>query len=237
MSTAAEQMTHPSSATAHISMGAAGHEQEEQQHHHRYWFHPREKEDHRKKQINAQLPSVLAGAKDVHQAERRLRFKNEVIAALGEFVGTFLFLFFAEGIATVAQRPTAVNPNSAELGLDPSQLLYISLGFGFSLAVNAWLFFRVSGGLFNPAVALGLLLTGNLTLVRFPILVIMEFAGGIAAAGMVALLLPGGINASVRLGDGVKDVQGWWIEFLMSGMLQLKNCLPEEWRTDAFRRF
>ena len=27
-----------------------------------------------------------------------------------------------------------------------------SLVFGFSLAVNAWVFFRISGGLFNPAV-------------------------------------------------------------------------------------
>ena len=35
---------------------------------------------------------------------------------------------------------------------NPSQLLYISLSFGFSLAVNAWVFFRISGGLFNPAV-------------------------------------------------------------------------------------
>ncbi len=36
---------------------------------------------------------------------------------------------------------------------NPSQLLYISLAFGFSLAVNAWVFFRISGGLFNPAVS------------------------------------------------------------------------------------
>ena len=36
---------------------------------------------------------------------------------------------------------------------NPSELLYISLSFGFSLAVNAWVFFRISGGLFNPAVS------------------------------------------------------------------------------------
>ena len=35
---------------------------------------------------------------------------------------------------------------------NPAELLYISLSFGFSLAVNAWVFFRISGGLFNPAV-------------------------------------------------------------------------------------
>lgn len=36
---------------------------------------------------------------------------------------------------------------------NPSELLYISLAFGFSLATNAWVFFRISGGLFNPAVS------------------------------------------------------------------------------------
>lgn len=35
----------------------------------------------------------------------------------------------------------------------PEQLLYIALSFGFSLTVNAWIFFRISGGLFNPAVS------------------------------------------------------------------------------------
>ncbi len=158
---------------------------------------------------------MFADTRDVEQAERRLRWKNEVIAALGEFIGTFLFLFFGEGIATVAGRPTA-NGLSAELGKDTSQLLYLSLGFGFSLAVNAWLFFRVSGGLFNPAVALGLLLTGNLSLIRFPILVVMELAGGIAAAGMVTVLIPGGINASIRLGAGCSVGQGFAIELLMT---------------------
>ena len=36
------------------------------------------------------------------------------------------------------------------------RLLFISLGFGFSLAVTAWAFYRISGGLFNPAVTLGM---------------------------------------------------------------------------------
>ena len=36
---------------------------------------------------------------------------------------------------------------------NPAELLYISLAFGFALATNAWVFFRISGGLFNPAVS------------------------------------------------------------------------------------
>lgn len=79
--------------------------------------------------------------------------RNHLVAMLCEFIGTFLFLFFAYSGTQVAKTQTqnaGSGPNGQ--GLDPSQLLYVSLCFGFSLAVNAWVFSRVSGGLFNPAV-------------------------------------------------------------------------------------
>lgn len=61
-------------------------------------------------------------------------------------MGTFLFLFFAFTATQVANNLLGVNP------MDIETLMYISLAFGFSLAVNVWVFFRISGGLFNPAV-------------------------------------------------------------------------------------
>jgi aquaporin rerated protein, other eukaryote len=99
--------------------------------------------------------------------------RNHFIAMVGEFVGTFFFLyapqwinsasssnlkihrFFAFAGTQVANTPqTTTGSQSTDLpqGPDPSQLLYISLCFGFSLAVNAWVFYRISGGLFNPVV-------------------------------------------------------------------------------------
>ena len=72
--------------------------------------------------------------------------QGHIIAMSGEFVGTTMFLFFAFGGTQIANNLTpADTPNLA-------QLLYISLSFGFSLAVTAWTFYRISGGLFNPAV-------------------------------------------------------------------------------------
>ena len=41
----------------------------------------------------------------------------------------------------------------ADLAANPAKILFISLCFGMSLVVNAWVFFRISGGLFNPAVS------------------------------------------------------------------------------------
>ncbi|KAL9060113.1 MAG: hypothetical protein Q9206_001158 [Seirophora lacunosa] len=92
------------------------------------------------------------------------RIRNHFIAMAGEFAGTFLFLFFAFSGAQVAN--TKVPDAAISSAPDPASLLYISLSFGFSLAVNAWVFFRISGGLFNPAgtsVAQGLFIEMFLT--------------------------------------------------------------------------
>jgi aquaporin related protein len=87
------------------------------------------------------------------------KVRNQFIAVVGEFVGTFLFLFFAFSATQVANAATG---NASMQGNDQggitqapntSALLYIALAFGFSLAVNAWVFFRITGGLFNPAVS------------------------------------------------------------------------------------
>jgi len=84
------------------------------------------------------------------------RVRNHFIAMMGEFSGTFLFLFFAFSATQVANAATAGGNSSGDGSLtqtpNTSSLLFISLAFGFSLAVNAWVFFRISGGLFNPAV-------------------------------------------------------------------------------------
>lgn len=90
-----------------------------------------------------------------HPGERRLpgfswfpnRIRHLFISMLGEFVGTALFLTFAFAATQVAN-----SSKSADGSPSIATLLYISLAFGFSLLVNVWIFFRISGGLFNPAV-------------------------------------------------------------------------------------
>jgi aquaporin rerated protein, other eukaryote len=78
--------------------------------------------------------------------------RNHFIAFLGELAGTFLFLFFGFSAAQVANAGAAAAAGSDPAAPLVSTLLYIAFAFGFSLAVNAWVFFRISGGMFNPAV-------------------------------------------------------------------------------------
>jgi aquaporin related protein len=76
--------------------------------------------------------------------------RNIIVACLAEFVGTFMFLFFAFAGTQVANNISTVPAPDI---YDPSVLILISLSFGFSLMANVWAFYRVSGGLFNPAVS------------------------------------------------------------------------------------
>jgi aquaporin related protein len=92
------------------------------------------------------------------ESRRRGRWndlKNHLLAASGEFLGTVLFLWFAFAGTQVAAMSSAGTggPNGEINDMDPQRLLYISLSFGMSLLVVAWAFYRISGGLFNPAVS------------------------------------------------------------------------------------
>lgn len=82
--------------------------------------------------------------------------RGHIVACIGEFAGTIFFLFFAFAGTQVANISSNENTGTTIVTTvqqkNPAQLLYISLAFGFSLAVNAWIYFRISGGLFNPAV-------------------------------------------------------------------------------------
>lgn len=93
-------------------------------------------------------------------------------------------------------------------GVDPSQLLYIALSFGFSLCVNAWIFFRVSGGLFNPAVSLGLALVGAITPGRACLLILAQLLGGMTGAALIDALLPGPLLVRTSLNNGISTAQG-----------------------------
>jgi hypothetical protein len=83
--------------------------------------------------------------------------RGHVVAVIGELLGTIVFLILA--FAGVETASASSNKNEAD-GVStatnlhtPQQLLYIALSAGFSLAITAWTFFRISGGLFNPTVS------------------------------------------------------------------------------------
>ena len=114
---------------------------------------------------------------------------------------------------------TSSGQSQAEVGSNPQQLQYIALSFGFSLAVNAWVFFRISGGLFNPAVTFGMCIIGALPYYRGILLFISQILGGITAAALVSCMFPGPLTVETTLGGGTSVVQGLFIEMILTAEL------------------
>ena len=147
-------------------------------------------------------------------------FQAHFVAMCGEFAGTFLFLFFAFSGTQVANTQTQSSDSTTiSQSANPAQLLYISLTFGFSLAINAWVFFRISGGLFNPAVTFGMCLVGALPYMRGALLTISQLLGGMASAGVVSALFPGPLNVKTSLSTGTSIPRGLFIEMFLTAEL------------------
>ncbi|KAF1983334.1 aquaporin-like protein [Aulographum hederae CBS 113979] len=149
--------------------------------------------------------------------------KNHFVATIGEIVGTTMFLFFAFAgtqVANVQDNPSDGTTTNASTGFSPIKLLYIAICFGFSLMVNVWVFFRISGGLFNPAVTLALLVTGAIGKIRALCLFIAQIIGAITASALVLGIFPAPLNAvQTTLSEGTSDARGLFIEAMLTAEL------------------
>ncbi|KAK7942478.1 uncharacterized protein PG986_011591 [Apiospora aurea] len=149
--------------------------------------------------------------------------KNLFVAALGEWVGTTMFLFFAFAGTQVAnagsKTPAAATTTNATAGFDPVVMLYIAVSFGFSLMVNVWVFFRISGGLFNPAVTLALWAVRAVSAKRAIVLFLSQIVGSITASALVLALFPTRFNVRTTLSEGTSLPQGVFIEAFMTAQL------------------
>ncbi len=80
-----------------------------------------------------------------------------------------------------------------------------------SLLVTAWMFYRITGGLFNPAITVALWLVGVLTSRRAVILFIAQILGGIAGAALILGLTPTNSvqQVTTTLQPGISIAQGF----------------------------
>ncbi|KAF8442263.1 aquaporin-like protein [Boletus edulis BED1] len=157
----------------------------------------------------------MSESKPPYWSSQRLfqSFSIDAKAAGIEFVGTtFFFLLGLGGIQ-------AATGESLQSGSTIEHTLYIATSMGFSLLVTAWLFYRVTGGLFNPNITLALFLVGVVGPVRFVLFCIAQMVGAIAASAIVYGLTPGPLSVNTFLQEGINSAQGVFIEMFITAAL------------------
>lgn len=136
-------------------------------------------------------------------------------AALGEFMGTGLFVFI--GIITVVNTQDMVDGSSV------AQLGVVAFSFGLAVALAVAAFVRVSGAHVNPAVTLAALATGNIEPPRATVYIIGQVAGAVVASALVVLAVPGdgGTLGATGLAEGVSPGMGLVTEIMITSFLIL----------------
>lgn len=146
----------------------------------------------------------------------RSPWKNHAIAMIGEAIGTGSFLFFAFAGAEVALYGKATGQIET---FDPAVIMYIALSFGLSLLVNVFVFFRVSGGLFNPAVTFAMLLTGSIPPMRCLCLFIAQMLACMFSSYIVSVLIPTSFDVVTAPSNGATTAQAVCLEFILTAYL------------------
>ena len=104
-----------------------------------------------------------------------------------EFVGTFWLTFGGCGSAVLAAAFPGVG-----IGL-----LGVSLAFGLTVLTGAYALGPISGGHFNPAVSVGLVVGGRFKASELPGYIIAQVLGAIVAAGVLYFIATGKAGANV----------------------------------------
>ncbi len=98
-------------------------------------------------------------------------------AAVAEFVATFAVIFIGAGSVIMS-------------GSSGSGLLGIALAHGLVLAIMVSVTGHISGGLVNPAVTIGLWVTGKLGTARSVVYILAQLAGGVFGALLLRAVVP-----------------------------------------------
>ncbi|KAJ6553571.1 aquaporin-like protein [Mycena vulgaris] len=138
--------------------------------------------------------------------------RKDFTAAALELVGTTFFLLLGLG---GIQASSAEKLASTTGVTNVEQVLYISTCMGFSLVVCAWMFFRITGSLFNPCITVALMLLGILTPFRGLLYCIAQFLGSILASAIL-LGLTGTLSVNTVLQPGTTPTQGVFIEMFIT---------------------
>ncbi|WVQ95860.1 hypothetical protein IAU59_002959 [Kwoniella sp. CBS 9459] len=171
-------------------------------------------------------------AKDSKKRGLFADIKKDLIATVGELIGTVMFLLFtlgciqtvkgyqAMGQSTGQDQATTSSP-SAEAALALVAFFYSAFAFGMGLFATSTIFYRFTGSIFNPSVTLALFLIGAIRPVRFVLVSAAQMLGSIIACAILVGLSPMELDVGVELQNGTSRTKGLFIEAFSTAALIL----------------
>nr|AAC39480.1 aquaporin [Vernicia fordii] len=131
-------------------------------------------------------------------------------AYLAEFISTLLYVFAGVGSAI------AYNKLTANAALDPAGLVAIAICHGFALFVAVAVGANISGGHVNPAVAFGLALGGQITILTGIFYWIAQLLGSIVACFLLKLVTGGLAIPTHSVAGRVGAIEGVVMEIIIT---------------------
>ncbi len=135
--------------------------------------------------------------------------RKEIAALLVEFIGTFALIFMGAGAIIQTQG---------------GNLVAIALAHGLAIGLLVAAGGHISGGVYNPAIAIGLMAAGKLPYVRGATFIVAQLLGATAAAGLLKVTLPAAAVDAVKLGTplpgaGISVGQALVVEIVLTFFL------------------
>lgn len=131
--------------------------------------------------------------------------ENDTRLYIAELLGTFTLVFI--GSVSILAAVAANQP----------LVLVAALGFGLALLAGLYAFGEISGGHFNPAVSLAMLLSGRLDAGSFVRYVIAQFAGAILAS-LAVLTAFGQDDVAATATTAAASWDAFWLELVMTAL-------------------
>ncbi|KAF9313941.1 hypothetical protein BG003_004669 [Podila horticola] len=143
------------------------------------------------------------------------------IPAIGELIGTAMFLYLAVGGADAVSRGAS----------EGTAILGVAFSFGVGLMVTAWGFGRISGAHFNPAITLANLIVVT-SIPKAILYFICQLLGALLGVAMARGVTPktealGQIN---HLMNGESIAKGFFLEFWLTCILCFVYLMTTEER-------
>ncbi|KAF9284184.1 hypothetical protein BGZ68_004841 [Mortierella alpina] len=177
----------------------------------------------RRPSFHTRMPSMQDVAVPAKQVISQLQ--RWYVPAIGEFVGTAMFLYLAVGGADAVTRGAS----------EGTAILGVAFAFGMGLMVTAWGFGRISGAHFNPAITLACLITGNVCIGKAVMYFVCQLLGACLGVAMARGTTPhseqiGQIN---YLHNGESIARGFFLEFWLTSILCFVYLMTTEERNKS----